>query len=306
VINPITYFESRDIEYHLPGEKNVTKGWVNIHCPFPHCSDPSWHLGVNLESELFNCFICGNKGHFKKLIVQLEGCSHSKAESILNTHLKAPNPHVAGFLSPALYKGVGDRILPLESCDLFPQIHLDYLEGRGFDSAFLIKKYRLKATANIGRYKFRVIIPYFVGDKVVTFTGRDVTGQGVSYKDCRPEESIVPVKEAIYNIDSVRDRVLVVEGPLDVWRIGDGAVATSTMNFSSRQVGTLRALAKDGVNSCFIMYDAEEMATRKAKKFIAEMSTCFDHTEVLELSGSSDPGEMPEGEVKHLRRELGL
>ena len=307
MIAPIPYFESKGIDYHLPGEKNVTRGWVNIQCPFPGCGDPSWHLGINLESELFNCYICGTKGHFVKLIVQIEGCSYSRAESLLNTLSKGSNQGLDGFKPLTLYKDIRKGVLPLESTDLFPDLHLEYLLSRGFDPNFLIPKYKLKATTNTGKFKFRIIIPYFLGSKIVSFTGRDVTGQSfLKYKDCPPEASIIPVKDTVYNIDSVKDRVLVVEGPLDVWRIGDGAVATSTFNFNNRQLLLLKNLARNGVNTCFVMYDPEERANPKAQKFIKAMSTCFNHTEVLTLEGSSDPGEMPEGEVRHLRKELGL
>ena len=55
----INYLENREIDYHKAGEKNVGKGWININCPF--CDDPSWHLGINLKSKFFNCYICEQK-----------------------------------------------------------------------------------------------------------------------------------------------------------------------------------------------------------------------------------------------------
>ena len=305
MINPIPYFESKRIDYHLPGEKNVSRGWIGIRCPFPDCGDPSWHCGINLESEMFNCYICGNKGHFKKLIVALEGCSYSEAEAILNTLDKGSNLNEAKETTSSLYKGIGERVLPLESTDFLPDLHGAFLQSRGFDPDYLITKYKLRACGNLGRYKFRIIIPYFVGGKVVTFTARDVTRQSrLSYKDCPPEESIVPVKHSLYNVDSVKDRVLIVEGPLDAWRIGDGAVATSTFNYSKQQIVQLSRLKARGVKSCFIMYDAEEKAIKKAERLVLGLG--WNHMEILKLSEPGDPGEMGEGDVRHLRKELGL
>ena len=305
MINPIPYLESKRIEYHLPGEKNVTRGWVNIPCPFPNCGDPSWHCGINLESGMFHCYICGAKGHLTKLLSQLEkGKTHTEIESLFKTHFKGSNTHEARSSPPTPYNSLNKNILPAEAKDLFPDLHRDYLVDRGFDPDRVIPKYGLKACANLGRYKFRIVIPYFLDGQVVTFTARDVTGRGTAYKDCPLEGSILPVKETLYNIDSVKDRVLVLEGPMDVWRIGDGSVATSTDNYSTKVIRQLEGLRERGVRTCFVMYDAEDRAIQKAERLSREVM--FDHLEVLRLSSPSDPGEMSEGDVRHLRKELGL
>lgn len=306
MINPIPYFESHHIEYHLPGEDNVTRGWVNINCPFPECSDHNWHCGVNLESSMFNCYICGNSGHFTKLITKLENCSFSEAETLYRTLLDSktywanPAETQRSDLTPI------STHPPLESTNVFPQIHIDYLQNRGLNPQGVIKKYKLRACSNIGKYKFRIIIPYFLNGRLVTFTSRDVTGQGIPYKDCPPEESIIPVKETLYNIDTVRDQILIVEGPGDVWKIGDGAVATSTANYNFKQIEMLKKLKIKGVKNIFIMFDAEEQAIQKAEKLAKELESIYDHVEVLKLSSPGDPGEMTEGDVRYLRKELRL
>ena len=53
----ISFLEEYNIDYTTSG-KNVTSGWVEINCPF--CGDdPSYHMGVNLSSGLYHCWICG-------------------------------------------------------------------------------------------------------------------------------------------------------------------------------------------------------------------------------------------------------
>ena len=306
MINPIPYFESKQIDYHLPGEDNVSRGWINIQCPSPGCGDHNWHCGINLESGMFNCYICGNSGHFTKLIALLEHCSFSEAKIRFKTLLNTQSYRANLVQARCLGKINTNIRLPLESSDLFSKLHLDYLQDRKFNSTKIIKKYHLKATSNIGKYKFRIIIPYFLQNQLVTFTSRDITGQGISYKDCPPEESIIPVKKTLYNIDTVKDRVLIVEGPGDVWKMGDGAVATSTINYSFKQIEMVKGLKNKGVKNVFIMFDAEEKAIQKADKLARELESVYEQVEVLKLSSPGDPGEMTEGDVRHLRKELGL
>jgi DNA primase len=307
MINPIPYFESKRIEYHLPGEDNVSRGWVNIQCPFPTCGDHKWHCGVNLESGMFNCYICGNSGHFTKLITLLEKCSFSKSQTLYKHLLDSKSSWTNPAQAQRSVKIYTEGHYPLESTETFHQLHLNYLKNRGFDfPERIIEKYKLRACFNIGKFKFRIIIPYFLNGQLVTFTARDIMGGGITYKDCPPEESAIPVKETLYNIDNVKDRILIVEGPGDVWKIGDGAVATSTTNYSKGQVEMLKRLKNKGVKKIFIMFDAEKNAIKKAEKLAWDLESIYGYVEVIKLSSPGDPGEMNEGEVRYLRKELGL
>lgn len=305
MIDPVPYLESRNIEPHLPGEKNVTRGWVNVRCPFPDCDDPSWHCGINLESGMFNCYVCGRKGHVTRLIARIDDCSRDRARAVFAA-MEGSDPSEDRRTEPDPYEGKAKKcVLPTEATEDFPKIHLSYLKDRGFDPEFLISRYGLRACANVGRYKFRIVVPYLLDGRLVTFSSRDVTGRSpIRYKDCPPELSVIPTKETVYNIDRVKDRVLIVEGPFDVMRIGDGAVGTSTDNYGPRQVAMLNGLVRRGVRYGFVMFDAGKSARERAERLAGELA--FEHVEALGLSSPSDPGEMDEGEVGHLRRELGL
>jgi hypothetical protein len=71
-LNLIEYLDDKNISYSTSG-KNVSSGWIGISCPF--CGDSSNHLGINLESKVFSCWKCGEKGNFIKLAMELEGLS---------------------------------------------------------------------------------------------------------------------------------------------------------------------------------------------------------------------------------------
>jgi len=295
LFDPIAYFEDRDIDYHTEG-KNVSRGWVNIPCPF--CGDdPSWHCGVNLESNFFHCWICGEKGPVVKLIRQIEGCSWTKAELILGRFLQ-------GF-SPGVYKGIGQeeivdfrgdygRIWPELAGSLSP-IHRRYLQDRGFDPEFLEKKYFLKGCLGVGRYRLRIIAPVFLGGRMVSFVARDVTGrQEPKYLACSDSKSIIPLRQTLYNIDTVTDKVVVVEGVTDVWRIGDGAVATLGKAFTQEQV---RLLVRTGVREALVLLDSD--AEERAKRLAAQLAG-FIKTEVG-LLDEGDPCDMDEKSLRKIK-----
>lgn len=151
----------------------------------------------------------------------------------------------------------------------------------------------------MGRYRYRIIIPFLFGDKVLSFTGRDVTGkQDPPYKQCPEDESVVSPKKWLYNMNSNESTVLVVEGPLDVWRVGGNTVATSGIEYTPQQVLLLTKFKR-----VFILFDAEEQAQKKAKDLATEVSMLVSDVVRLELY-FGDPGELSKDDATHLRRHI--
>jgi len=303
----IQYYEDREIDFHLPGEKNVTRGWVNIQCPFRDCDDPSWHLGYNHESGLFNCHICGKKGAATYLIAVLEKCSFMRANTIIaeyedelyissKTDLKGSNQEQARLSPDDLYKDI-------RFSKLWPKLHLDYLKNRGFDPDIIIPKYRLKAVHNLGKYKFRILIPTILNRKEVSFTTRDVTDKREpKYLHCPSEKSFIPNKHCLYNIDTVKEKAMIVEGPTDVWRLGDGAIATSGTNTAKYQIQMLQNI---GLKEAYIIFDSEILAQKTARQLAFDLSGSIKKIEVIELN-YGDPGSLTETEANDLRTDLGF
>lgn len=306
----IQYFEDNEIEYWTKG-KNVHKGWVNVTCPF--CGDHSYsgnnHCGIHLEAKTVNCWLCGPKGFVVNLIAELEECSFAQANTII---AKYPNDDI--FFEKS-YKDIEkgekidsrlclDSILPKESTNQFPKMHLDYLKSRNFDPDIIIPKYKLKACHNIGSYKFRIIIPIIQNRKIVNFTSRDVTGEsGIRYKACPEENAIAPMTQCLYNIDNVRGRsILVMEGATDVWRIGNGAVGILRTGFSNAQI---ELILRKNIDKAFVMFDSELQAIRRAKQLVGQLSVHINHVQMIELS-SGDPGDSTEAEVNHLKKIIGI
>jgi len=292
------YLRSMGIHFHRPGEKNVSSGWINISCPF--CNDPSWHCGINLKSFMFNCWDCHRKGHLQFLVSKLSSCNFKKAKDIMEEF----GSFVVDSGTTKTFSPKINRVdWPKGVEKVWPKLHLDFLESKNFNPKKIITEYNLKPCYLSGKYKYRIVIPIYENRKLVSFTTRDVTNKSdIKYKDLSPEQSIVPVKKSLYNLDKVDKNMVIVEGAGDVWRIGKGAVATFTTQFTDDQV--YKIIEKDPDN-VFIMYDGEEHATKQAYKLANKLSGFINKVEVIELE-DGDPGELPDKDVKHLRKELRL
>jgi DNA primase len=298
----ISYLQDKGIEYLEEG-KNVTSGWVEVNCPF--CmDDPSMHLGIS-PTRLINCWRCGAKGSVIKYIKAIENCSWEKAKDITKKYVDPTLLHLRYDIMDRSVRSGKGTIIPKEAKGLNEE-HYQYLMDRGFDPVEIERKYKLKAVSNaIGtsrKFKYRIIIPVFLNGIAVNFTALDFTGKrGIKYIHLSNEEAILPMKDCLYNIDSLRDIALIVEGVTDVWRMGDGAIATMGIEVTSNQINLL---LKKKPKKCFVMFDAEPLAQKKAKK-LAETLSGFVVTELLELD-SGDPGDLTFEESYRILKEIGL
>ena len=176
--------------------------------------------------------------------------------------------------------------------------HRNYLASRNFDPKELEKTWKLYGTGPIGPYKFRIIAPIFYGGRMVSYQGRDITGKSkIKYKACSKSMELVNHKRILYGLDFVNDVAIIVEGIADVWRLGKGAVATFGIEFTQPQVAILSKLRK-----CFIMFDAEEIAQKKAKELAESIVSLNPNVkvEIIKLSGVKDPAELTEKEAREI------
>jgi hypothetical protein len=292
----IAYLEDRDIKYTTEG-KNTTRGWVNIQCPFPFCDDHSNHCGINLDTKLFSCWKCGEKGSIVKLIHALETCSWAQAHSIVK--------QFHSYLSPNIieedWKPPQQIKIPSGVVKEFSPLHKEYLIQRGFDPDYLIQKYHLLAGGPVGFFKFRIIIPYLLDHEPVTYSGRDITGKAKSkYRHLPNNQAILPAKKTLYNLDTVKDgKCILVEGVTDVWRIGDGCVATSGTQVTSEQI---LMLSDYGIKKLLIAFDND--AIDEADKLAIKCSAVIPEVKVAELPAGKDPCDLEEKEIKELKNFL--
>lgn len=286
-----SYLEQKQVQY-WEGGKNVSRGWININCLF--CNDPSNHLGINLEEQYCSCWQCGQAGPLNLIVQRLENdCSLAQANTIMS---KFPII-LEEYEEEEVNKPVGS-ILPSEAMPFLHNIHQEYLEGRGFIPSELIRDYKLHSCYTLGKWKFRIIAPIFLGGEIVSFQALDVTGKAkLKYKLCPNDKAVIPARHLLYNIDSVQSRVIIVEGITDVWRIGPGSVATFGIEFSREQIDLLR---NRNLKSALVVFDGEEKAIQKAYKLAGNLFFIPD-VEVIELEDGKDPDSLDEEEIKELK-----
>lgn len=304
--DPIAYLQDRNIEYFDSG-KNVTRGWINIQCPF--CQDHSNHLGINLTSKMISCWICGTKGSIVRLIREIESCSEYQARLVLKAfkrdiysdpyQISSFRKNPAKNEDRAVFQGKIEW--PKGVVSEFPKSHLHYLKKRKFDPHKTILKYKLRAGTNFGFYKFRIVIPVFLNHRIMTFVGRDITGKAIQpYKNHPEELSVLPAKHLIYNIDSVKEKIILVEGIFDCWRIGEGCGASLGTKVTKEQINLL---LKRNIKEVFLFPDYDAIA--EWEKLAKRISPLFDRVELVLIS-KGDPADLKRKEVIKLRSSIGL
>jgi len=298
----ISFLEDNDVPFRLSG-KNVGRGWVGIPCCF--CGGHGYHGGVNLSYKGFSCFQCAETASPPKLIKQILNCSWAEAYDILkkystNKSSWAPDP----------LPGRGHSQKPVHLPALTGPLSSSgglYLESRGFNPKAIEAKYGIKETGPVGNYKFRLIIPIFFGKRLVSFTTRSYTEKvKPKYKAQPVEEAIIPVKDCLYNIDTVKDTLLIVEGPADVWRMGDGTVALFGLNCSASQQETIfkwwtykqRSPRKKKV---VILLDPK--TKKAADKLYYTLTSFIRDIKIVELT-DQDPAELTQESAMNLKVEL--
>jgi DNA primase len=171
---------------------------------------------------------------------------------------------------------------------------------RKFAYKRITNKYGLGYFKPTSIYRFRLYIPVFFNGRLVTFTTRTINEKlEPKYLHCPKRTSSLFAKETLYNIDSAGDTAIVVEGPIDAWRIGDGAVATFGVVFTQRQIKLIRERFK----RVFIMYDAEPMAQQQAQRLADSISGFNLEVNVVKLD-KGDPGSLSMAEARHIRQEI--
>src|SRR5690606_40342887 len=94
-----------------------------------------------------------------------------------------------------------------------------------------------------------------------------------------------------------RHTIVIVEGPIDAWTIGPGAVATFGLSFSAEQKAAMSEFPRRVV--CF---DSEHLAQKQAKRLCEDLCLLPGVTENVVLESGKDPRSCDPDEVLELRK----
>lgn len=272
--------------------KNVRIGNVNIACPF--CDDHSNHLGGTPATGQVYCWRCGSHSLYKLL----KAIGTEKPEVYLKKYGKdmgsTPIQHIE--------QPVGG-VCQMPEMDNDNGLHpraIAYLAERGYDALELEQLYGIQSTGPVGEWKFRIMVPIYRKGQLVSYLGRDYTGQqDLRYKTASREQEAYHHKDTLYGIDAAsRSAVLVVEGVFDAWRFGWGAVATFGTSYRPQQVLELVQLRKP----VFVLYDNEPEARVRGNNLVQALLLLGVPAQQLFLpEGVKDPAELTAEQVREIR-----
>ncbi len=280
VFDWVRLLDERRIPYITRGA-NVSRGEVNIRCPFCGSADPSYHMGLNPDTGWWSCWR-HRKAHSGKsplrLIMRLLGVTYYEAREIAGLGEDYVDPEgfdaiAARILGRLKHDGPAPaaerRFLDLDpgfkplTDSISTRRHWNYLfKQRGFnerrqgveDVDRLVKLYGLMAGVS-GGWANRVIIPYYQDRELVTWTGRAIGDAEIRYRDLETDVSLIPPKDTLFNIDCMLDEtnpegaiLIVQEGPIDALKVdfygrdlGVRSCAVSTNSIGDDQAYLLKA-----------------------------------------------------------------
>jgi hypothetical protein len=277
------------IAYQTEG-KHSTRNWLNINCPFCGQDGDKFHLGLHTVWHYAHCWRCGPRS-LVSVLLALTG------EPVDKCYL------LAGGIArqrPTETRSGGRLVLP-RGLGCLGKAHIRYLERRGFDPEGVGSLWGLKGLGiDAGRLAWRIWIPVQYRGQTVSWTTRAVSEKvKLRYIAAQPDEESLPAKALLYGGDAVRHTLLVVEGPLDVWAVGPGTVATLGVSYTRSQLKQMVSYPKR-----YVCFDAEAKAQEVALRLVRELSAFPGRTCNIVLDSGKDPSRANARELKQLRRLL--
>ena len=268
---------------------------MELDCPW--CGRP--HLGFNTRSRVFSCWYCGKKKTDETLGRLLGVHTDSELQTILRKY-STDVPVSAGprvIETPVGGKYIEPANIPLT------RAHGDYLRRRGFNPKELVEKWGISSVPGweplLGN---RVLMP-------LTFDGVKVSWQARTvFPDVEPryltaskDQEQVHHKDLVYGWDyaSLLGRAVLVEGPMDAWKLGPGAVHGFGVQLMAAQVRLLSQL-----DEVFVVFDSEPKAQTIGRDIARQLAALGTRAEYVDLETSKDPGELSMEEGQTVMNEL--
>lgn len=259
------------IKYYTEG-KNVSSGQaVSVRCPF--CDDSSNHLGIFYDSLIFHCWRCGRKGHVSIYLAKELNISKEEALGLLDVQ---DEDNIISIIKNTFKKSKKQekKKVSIELPPFFEEIQQEtsfsllekYLKRRRISKETLIK-YKC-GICEVGPFMYRLIIPVFFNEEIVGFQAADLTGKAkIKYLNS-PN-----IKKYLYCYDDVDEKIIIVEGVLDCWRIGKDCIATFGITMTQEQRNLILKKKPKTLIFCFdgdvISKNLQEAA--KFKPFIPDV-----------------------------------
>ena len=290
------------VDFRTEGHKHCRPGWVNTPCPFciSEQGHEGYHLGYEIRNNRYTCWRCGWHPIIPTIAKLIQLTEREVYSLIKEYGLLIPKftQITEAKFNTKEYR-LPSRVKPLEAN------HIRYLENRGFDAEYLQKEYYIIGTGPVSlldglNYKFRIVLPFIWDGQEVSFDSRDITDKHpFKYLACPLEREKIPHKNIIYGKQEYwTDRIVIVEGPTDVWRFGFNSGATSGIKFTPKQMSYIAKNFKRAA----VCFDDEPQAKKQADKLVSELK--FRGVDSFRVDIKGDPGSMKQSEANYLVKQL--
>lgn len=296
--------ESYNVDYWTEG-KNTRPGWVQVQCPF--CDDQSNHMGLSLSSGACHCWRCGSHKKVETLAKVLS-VTENEAKKLLKQYGEGESTGARRKKKEEKVKKSEQIVYPSDCHDTLKKQHIKYLEKRGLDPIEMEAVWKLKScgpTSKIGEMslKNRILAPICWEGEVLSWQTRAISDKKVKYITCPPQYEVTNHKDLLYASPEIElgSTGIVVEGIMDVWKLGNKAVGTFGTMFSLRQV----LLLGEMFERVIILYDQEKNAQQQADLLKAKLRTIDVEAEIENpLPKGTDPGDLTYKEGEELVKSL--
>lgn len=297
-----------DIPYWTSG-KNNTPGCITIHCPCcpPEDPDPSRHGNLNPEDGSYSCWRC--KGSHPAVVIARAGrCSVQAASDLIRKYTTGVVKSKREVVQMA-------SSITLPGSHTPQEMHTKYLEGRGFNVEELEFYHGIRYTGMMEKWNgvdwgWRVIIPVFDRrNNLVSFQGRALfKQQDPRYLFPPKERQIRDCKTLLYGAELCGNNkdLLVVEGVMDAWKLGAGAVCTFGSSVTDAQV-----LEMANWRRVFIAFDNEPAAIEHARDVAKQLSSLGVEAYIVNTDFGLNPdgtardiGDLPMDDARAFRRQV--
>lgn len=284
----LSVLKENNIPIRTAGNSHCREGWIQLDCPLCGKDSYKFHLGFSLRGGYLNCWRCGYHSVYEilRLLTDLSerDCARVAGNyKKINTRQEVSKQYK--FQQP---KGIEE---------LLPQ-HIRYLEKRGYDIQTITKLWGIKGIGLQSKLSWRVYIPIIYNGQEVSWTTRSITNVEAKYITAPPDKEAIHHKRILYGSDYAVNAVIITEGPLDVWKIGAGAVATFGLNYTAEQ---FKQMLKFPIRA--VCFDNEPVAQKEAKKLCEKLGSFSGKTYNIVLD-SKDAGEASEKEIFKIRKHF--
>jgi len=248
------------------GMRDYTRGWIKGNCPSCGRDDK---YGVNLGLNRTNCFRCGYNPSPIGLVMDKEGLENFNEVKVF---LKVYDG--AEYLEPIVERVEHiDVVLPEGYKNLrvgnsmLAKLARKYIEKRKFNPEE--KAFQGWGYGTTGKYHGYIIIPFYIGGKLIYFNARKFIGNGPKYQNPSIDDFGIGKSLLIYNVDAlaIYDQIYLMEGVFNAGTIGDNAIATGGKKISSYQISMfLKSQATEFI--LLLDPDAVEEAAKVGMKLI--------------------------------------